>query len=99
MRRAHDDSVKEIAILAGLSPPLSDLGNIRETHDFVESQEIRVRIRFVSIPSNTHSEMVAAPGRCRTAELPHPLGLLVIATVFVSCYEGRQSPDDQIGHW
>jgi len=40
MRRTHDDSADKIAILAGLSPPLSDLGNFRDTNNSVESQEV-----------------------------------------------------------
>jgi hypothetical protein len=36
MRRTHDDSVDKIVALAGLSVPLADLGNIRETIESVE---------------------------------------------------------------
>jgi hypothetical protein len=40
MRRAHDDSADKIAALAGLSAPLSDLGNNRETIDPVARRNI-----------------------------------------------------------
>ena len=33
MRRTHDDSADKIAALAGLSSPVPELGNIRETID------------------------------------------------------------------
>ncbi len=42
MRRTHDDSADKIATLAGLSTPLDAVGNIRETNDSVESQEVGV---------------------------------------------------------
>jgi hypothetical protein len=57
MRRTHDDSAHKIAALAGLSAPLSELGNIRETNDSVESQEVSVSDCFIG-----------SPGRIRTAD-------------------------------
>ena len=57
MRRTHDDSADKIAALAGLSAPLDDLGNIRETIDSVKSQETLVSDCFTG-----------SPGRIRTAD-------------------------------
>jgi len=47
MRRTHDDCVDKIAILAGLAPPVVEVGNIRETNDSVESQEAAVSDCFI----------------------------------------------------
>jgi hypothetical protein len=47
MRRTHDDSADKIAALAGLSAPLSELGNKVETNNSVESQEVGVTDCFI----------------------------------------------------
>jgi uncharacterized protein (DUF2252 family) len=39
MRRTHDDVADKIAILAGLAPPSSNVGNNWETIGSVESEE------------------------------------------------------------
>jgi hypothetical protein len=46
MRRTHDDSADKIAILAGLSQPLDDVGNIPDTNDSV--QEVPLSDCFIS---------------------------------------------------
>jgi integrase len=57
MRRTHDDSADKIAALAGLAPPVGDVGYIRETNDSVESKEVAVSDCFIG-----------SPGRIRTAD-------------------------------
>jgi integrase len=57
MRRTHDDSADKIAVLAGLSPPVAELGNIRETTGSVEGEE-----------SELSDCLDGSPGRIRTAD-------------------------------
>ena len=57
MRRTHDDSADKIAALAGLSAPLGDLGNIRETIDSVEREGTELS-----------DCIIGSPGRIRTAD-------------------------------
>jgi hypothetical protein len=55
MRRTHHDSADKIAALAGLSAPLPDLGNIRETIDSVEPQESRVSDCSIGSPGRNRN--------------------------------------------
>jgi len=74
MRRTHDDSADKIAALAGLSAPLTDSGNIRDTHDAVESREAAVgNIRDTNGPVESQEAgvsdcFIGSPGRIRTAD-------------------------------
>ena len=53
MRRTHDDSADRIAALAGLSAPVADVGNIRDTTGSVERQESELNACLDGSPGRT----------------------------------------------
>ena len=80
MRRTHDDSADKIAALAGLSAPITDMGNIRETTGSVESQEVSVSDCFIG-----------SPGRITRCCAPRPSGVALRALAIAAARRCRRT--------